>query len=188
MSGPMTAEVKGKMMINQFKPTWMIPAIYNITAAQLREMGIKAVFADLDNTLIAWDNPDGTPELKKWLHGLQDAGIPLVVVSNNSEKRIAKALAALGLPFVSRALKPLPFGIQKARHNLGLHQNEVIMVGDQYITDMWAAHSAGVQSVLVKPLVTTDAWNTRINRFFERFIKAQLAHRYPEKHFQEELK
>jgi len=53
---------------------------------------------------------------------------------------------------------------------------------------MWAAHSAGVQSVLVKPLVTTDAWNTRINRFFEQFIKARLAHRYPEKHFQEELK
>ncbi|AVK62393.1 YqeG family HAD IIIA-type phosphatase [Lactobacillus sp. CBA3605] len=175
-------------MIKQFKPTWMIPAIYNITPAQLRDKGIKAVFTDLDNTLIAWDNPDGTPELKKWLHALQDAGIPLVVVSNNSEARIAKAVSALELPFVSRALKPLPIGIQKARRQLGLRRTEVIMVGDQYITDMWASHVAGVASVLVQPIVKTDAWNTRINRFFERFIKARLAHRYPELHFQEELK
>ncbi|RRK09873.1 YqeG family HAD IIIA-type phosphatase [Lactiplantibacillus garii] len=175
-------------MIKQFKPTWMIPAIYNVTPAQLRARGIKAVFADLDNTLIAWDNPDGTPELKKWMHALQDAGIPLVVVSNNSEPRIAKALATLELPFVSRALKPLPLGIAKARHNLNLRRDEVVMVGDQYITDMWAAHLAGVNSILVKPLVTTDAWNTRINRFFERFIKLRLAHVYPDMHFQEELK
>ncbi|MFB9770636.1 YqeG family HAD IIIA-type phosphatase [Lactiplantibacillus modestisalitolerans] len=175
-------------MINQFKPTWMIPAIYNVTPAQLRAQGIKAVFADLDNTLIAWNNPDGTPELKKWLHALQDAGIPLVVVSNNSETRIAKALETLELPFVSRALKPLPWGIGKARRRLGLHKNEVVMVGDQYITDMWAAHLAGVASILVRPIVTTDAWNTRINRFFERFIKARLARVYPEQHFQEDFK
>ncbi|CAM3081300.1 YqeG family HAD IIIA-type phosphatase [Lactiplantibacillus plajomi] len=175
-------------MIKQFKPTWMIPAIYNVTPAQLRARGIKAVFADLDNTLIAWNNPDGTPELKKWMHGLQDAGIPLVVVSNNSEPRIAKALEKLDLPFVSRALKPLPLGIGKARKQLGLRREEVVMVGDQYITDMWASHLAGVRSILVRPLVTTDAWNTRINRFFERFIKVRLAHLYPEMHFQEELK
>ncbi|WP_047999516.1 YqeG family HAD IIIA-type phosphatase [Lactiplantibacillus herbarum] len=175
-------------MIKQFKPTWMISAINNVTPAQLRAQGIKAVFTDLDNTLIAWDNPDGTPELKQWLHALQDAGIPVVVVSNNSEPRIAKALSTLDLPFVSRALKPLPFGIGKARRNLGLRKNEVVMVGDQYITDMWASHLAGVASILVKPIVTTDAWNTRINRFFERFIKLRLAHLYPEMHFQEELK
>ena len=175
-------------MIKQFKPTWMISAINNVTPAQLRAQGIKAVFTDLDNTLIAWDNPDGTPELKQWLHALQDAGIPVVVVSNNSEPRIAKALSTLDLPFVSRALKPLPFGIGKASRNLGLRKNEVVMVGDQYITDMWASHLAGVASILVKPIVTTDAWNTRINRFFERFIKLRLAHLYPEMHFQEELK
>ncbi len=175
-------------MIKQFKPTWMIDAIYNITPAQLRAKGIKAVFTDLDNTLIAWDNPDGTPELKKWLHALQDAGIPVVVVSNNSHDRVAKALKALDLPFVSRALKPLPTGIHKARHQLGLRQSEVVMVGDQYITDMWASRMAGVASILVRPLVETDAWNTRINRFFERFIKMCLAHRYPTMHFQKELK
>ncbi len=36
-----------------------------ITPAQLKKLGIKAVLTDLDNTLIAWNNPDGTEELKK---------------------------------------------------------------------------------------------------------------------------
>ena len=28
---------------------------------------IHAVLVDLDNTLIAWNNPDGTPEVRAWL-------------------------------------------------------------------------------------------------------------------------
>lgn len=30
----------------------------------IKKLGIKAVLTDLDNTLIAWNNPDGTEELK----------------------------------------------------------------------------------------------------------------------------
>ena len=44
------------------------------------------------------------------------------------------------------------------------------MVGDQLITDIQAGNLAGVKTVLVKPLVETDKWNTRINRFFEKII------------------
>jgi predicted HAD superfamily phosphohydrolase YqeG len=37
-----------------------------------------------------------------------------------------------------------------------------------------AAHSAGIRSILVKPLVESDAWNTKINRFFEKILKHYL--------------
>ncbi len=40
------------------------------------------------------------------------------------------------------------------------------MVGDQLLTDVVASNVAGVRSILVQPLIETDAWNTRINRFF----------------------
>jgi len=49
------------------------------------------------------------------------------------------------------------------------------MVGDQLITDIQAGNLAGVESVLVKPLVETDKWNTRINRFLEKIIFFFLA-------------
>ena len=103
-------------MLDKFKPTWMVNSIYAVSPAQLKERGIRAVFSDLDNTLIAWNNPDGTPELREWMTTLQEAGIPLIVISNNSKDRVAKATANLDLPFVSRSLKPLSFGINRARN------------------------------------------------------------------------
>ena len=72
-------------MLEIFKPTWMVNTIYSVSPAQLKEQGVRAVFSDLDNTLIAWNNPDGTPELKEWMDALQEAHIPLIVISNNSK-------------------------------------------------------------------------------------------------------
>lgn len=105
-------------MLEIFKPTWMVNTIYSVSPAQLKGQGVRAVFSDLDNTLIAWNNPDGTPELKEWMDALQEAHIPLIVISNNSKERVGKAVNSLDLPFVSRSLKPLSFGIDRARKNL----------------------------------------------------------------------
>jgi HAD superfamily phosphatase (TIGR01668 family) len=153
-----------------FKPTWLVKAVYGLTPERLQQQGIKAILTDLDNTLIAWDNPDGTAALHDWLRTMEAAGITVMVVSNNNHDRIARALAKLALPFVSRALKPLPIGINRAVKQLGLPKSAVVMVGDQLLTDVMAGNAAGVRTILVQPLVTTDAWNTRINRFFERFV------------------
>lgn len=174
-------------MIERFKPTWMVDTIYNISPQQLKEQGIKAVFSDLDNTLIAWNNPNGTRELRDWMDELKAAGIPLIVISNNSAKRVAKAVEPLGLPFFSRALKPFSFGITLARRRLGLKQSEVVMVGDQLMTDIIAANSAGVRSILVKPLINTDKWVTYLNRFLEQFVMLDLRKNYPKMHWQEDL-
>lgn len=151
-------------------PTWFVQAIYGLTPASLKRNGIKAVLTDLDNTLIAWNNPDGTPELRAWLADMKEAGITVMVVSNNNRNRIARALAKLDLPFVARALKPMPVGIDKAVAHLGLQKREVVMVGDQLLTDIAAGNAARVKTILVKPLIETDAWNTRFNRFFENLI------------------
>ena len=94
-------------MLEMFKPTWMVERAYEISPAALKRQGIRAVFSDLDNTLIAWNNPNGTPELRAWMEELHQAGIPLIVVSNNSRVRIGKAVQKLDLPYVARSLKPL---------------------------------------------------------------------------------
>ncbi|WP_179395673.1 YqeG family HAD IIIA-type phosphatase [Lacticaseibacillus absianus] len=166
-----------------FTPTWLVSAIYTLTPERLAQHGIKAILTDLDNTLIAWNNPDGTPALKRWLHTMQAAGITVMVVSNNKHERIARALATLDLPFVARALKPLPVGIDRAVRQLGLNKSDVVMIGDQLLTDIAAAHTAGVRSILVRPLIESDAWNTRINRFFEGFVLRAMK----PLHYQEDL-
>ena len=123
-------------MFSKYKPTWMIDAIYKITPAQLKKLGIKAVLTDLDNTLIAWN--------------------------------------------VARALKPTARGFKLAEKKLGLKPSEMLMVGDQIMTDIRGANAAGIRNVLVQPIVDTDGWNTRINRFFERKIMKYLSKKHPE--------
>lgn len=158
----------------------MVDAIYQITPEQLKQQGIKAVLTDLDNTLIAWDNPDGTKELLDWLKVMDEAGIPVVVVSNNKASRVARAVQQFRLDFVSRAMKPFSAGIKSAQRKLGLSSNEIIMIGDQIMTDVRGANAAGIRSVLVRPIVDTDNWNTQINRFFERKIMRYLLNKHPE--------
>ncbi|PWG01028.1 YqeG family HAD IIIA-type phosphatase [Levilactobacillus bambusae] len=174
-------------MIDQFKPTWMVPAIYDITPDQLNKHGIRAILTDLDNTLIAWNNPDGTPELRRWMYQMHDAGITIVVVSNNSAARVSRAVAPLGLPFVSRALKPGTSGIERARRKGHWSKNEVVMVGDQLITDVWAANRDGVRSILVKPILETDRWNTRFNRHFEKKLWRRLKTAHDDLDWQEDI-
>lgn len=161
-------------MLNQFKPTWMIESIYTLMPDELKANGIKAILTDLDNTLIAWNNPSGTQELRQWLNEMKANQIPVIVVSNNNHKRVEKAVQRFDLPFVARALKPFKTGIQKALKEYQLQPDEVVMVGDQMLTDVLAANRMNIRSILVKPLMQTDAWNTRINRLMERKIQAQL--------------
>lgn len=180
--------LKGENMFSKYKPTWMVEAIYQITPEHCHSLGIKAILTDLDNTLIAWDNPDGTEELRHWLEGMQAAGIPVIVVSNNSHDRVSEALKFLNLEFIPRALKPFTRGINQGVKRLGLTKDEVIMVGDQIMTDIKASNTAGVRSVLVKPVVETDSWKTQFNRFMERKIMRYLKSKHPDMVWQGELK
>lgn len=167
-------------MFSKYKPTWMVDAIYKITPNQLKKLGIKAVLTDLDNTLIAWNNPDGTEELWTWILEMKNAGIPVVVVSNNKSSRIERAVQKFELDYVSRALKPSTRGFREAQKKLNLLSDELVMVGDQIMTDVRGANAAGIRSILVRPIVDTDSWKTRINRFFERKIMKHLAKKHPE--------
>ncbi|MCO4647351.1 hydrolase, HAD subfamily [Streptococcus infantarius subsp. infantarius] len=172
------------MSIDDYRPTFVVEAVYDLKADDLLRHGIHAVLVDLDNTLIAWNNPDGTPEVRAWLDEMTMADISVVVVSNNSYSRVDRAVSRFGVDFVSRSMKPFTRGINKAIKRYGFDRDEVIMVGDQLMTDIRAAHRAKIQSVLVKPLVKSDAWNTRVNRWRERRVWAKLEEKYGKTQYQ----
>ena len=152
------------MVIENYMPDFAVEAVYDLTVPSLQAHGIKAVLVDLDNTLIAWNNPDGTPEMKQWLHDLRDAGIRIIVVSNNTKKRVQRAVEK--------------FGIDRAMKEFHYEKSEVVMVGDQLMTDIRAAHRAGIRSILVKPLVQHDSFKTKINRARECRVMRKITEKY----------
>lgn len=175
------------MSIDDYRPTFAVEAVYDLKPDMLRENNIRAVLVDLDNTLIAWNNPDGTPELREWLDTMTEADIPVVVVSNNKYARVKKAVDTFHVDFVSRAMKPFTRGINIAINRYGFDRDEVVMVGDQLMTDIRAAHRAGIRSILVRPLVQSDAWNTKFNRWRERRMLAKIADKYGAIQYQKEI-
>ncbi|MET3557380.1 HAD superfamily phosphatase (TIGR01668 family) [Streptococcus rupicaprae] len=160
--------------MEKYRPTFALEAVYDLKVEDLEKHGIRAVLVDLDNTLIAWDNPDGTPEMKQWLHDMRDAGIKVVVVSNNTRERVRRAVEQLDIPFVPWSMKPFNIGIKKAMQRFDIKPEEVVMVGDQLMTDIRAAHRAGIRSILVRPLVQTDSKKTKINRWRERRVLKKM--------------
>ena len=109
---------------------------------------------------------------------MTEADIPVVVVSNNKYERVERAVANFHVDFVSRAMKPFTKGINEAIERYHFNRDEVVMVGDQLMTDIRASHRAGIRSILVKPLVQSDAWVTKFNRWRERRMWKKIEKAY----------
>lgn len=176
------------MSLKFLTPTYMVESIYDLSVDELRQHGIKTVLTDLDNTLLAWNNPEGTPELRQWLTDLRQGGLEVIVISNNTDRRVQQAVAPLGVDYVAWSLKPLPRGINYVLKKHHLNKHEVIMVGDQLLTDVWSAHLAGVRSVLVKRLIESDMWQSWLNRRIEKQAKKIIFKQNPKLKWEKSLR
>lgn len=166
------------MDIKNYLPDFIIEKVYNLSAEDLKRNNIKLVLVDLDNTLIAWNNPNGTIEMLKWLSDLKKENINIIVVSNNNKERVSKAVENFGVDYIYWALKPFTFGINKAIKKFNYSKDEIVMVGDQLMTDIKAAKLAGIKSILVKPLVENDSIKTKINRYREKKVMNRIIKEY----------
>ncbi len=133
-------------------PQYLFRSVGAITPQFLARQGIRALALDVDNTLAVHDSPDLPPAVAAWLEQMRAAGIALCIVSNNTKARVAPFAAGLGLPFVSMAAKPLPFGLMLARRRCGVPKRAFAAVGDQLFTDRLAAALYGVPGLVVRPL------------------------------------
>ena len=103
-----------------FKPTYVFNDITEITVDFLNKKHIKGLMLDLDNTLTTHNNPVPPQTSIKWLDKMREAGIKMMIVSNNSAERVTPFAQALGLPFVPKGKKPLPVGYSQAKNEMGL--------------------------------------------------------------------
>jgi uncharacterized protein len=161
-------------VLKRFLPNQHVQSIYEITPESLKERGIKGIITDLDNTLVAWDEACATPQLFEWLKRMQEAEIHVTIVSNNNERRVRSFSEPLKIPFISKARKPLTRAFQKAVMEMGLYKEDVVVVGDQLLTDVLGGNHLGVHTILVVPVAQSDGWMTRINRRIERFLLGMM--------------
>ena len=154
-----------------FKPTVLRRRVQELSPGLLRELGVRAVLLDVDNTIAPYGVRRPVAGAAQWARGLTQEGFRVVIVSNNYKKRVSSFAAQLGLPCISFALKPLPFGYVRAAKMLGLRCRDCAIIGDQIFTDVVGANLCGMKSVLLEPIEPEEGWTFRVRRHFEKGLR-----------------
>ena len=161
-------------MFKRFVPFAHAESIYKIDLSFFTKLGIKYVFADLDNTLDSYKQATPLKPAIELKENLEKLGIELIIVSNNRGKRVQKYSKDLGVKHWSTLGKPFATRICKIMKKLNINKDEVIMIGDQIVTDISCANGAKIKSVLTEKLVPEDQPTTRFNRLFDNPLRRKL--------------
>src|SRR5262245_7493489 len=152
------------------EPDLRFDVVEQIDVSTLASRGITGMLADLDGTLVG-DHQDDVPgSVVAWVDGLRAAGIGVCIVSNSGPARVAPVAAALDVPYVAHAAKPLRRGIDAGLRTLGRPANDVALVGDQLFTDVWGGRRSRLLTILVAPRSADQTLLTRLKRPLERLV------------------
>ncbi len=151
-----------------FKPHIKRDRITDITLDDVKSLGVNALLLDVDNTMSTHHGQTLTDGLMDWLALMQENGIKLIVLSNSKKRRVEPFANRIGLPFISTAAKPLPFGYFRAAKAVGEKRKNVAIVGDQMFTDMLGGWVSRVKKILLTPILPEDKWSFKVRRWLEK--------------------
>ena len=154
-----------------FRPDLQLKSVTELTPTLLAEHDLRSLLLDVDCTLKSYQSETVSDAILAWLDEMRKIGIGMCIVSNGKSKRIERFADSVQLPFVCIAMKPLPFGCQRAVRQMNFDPKTTAMVGDQVFADLMAGKLAGLFTVLIHPIQPEEEpWFTRIKRPFERLF------------------
>ncbi len=134
-------------------PDYSFRSLCAITPEFFKSRGINLLFLDLDNTMAPYSAVLPPEDIASWADNMKTNGIELFIITNNNgSKRVESLASAFGVDYIMGAGKPFAKGINKALKQLGRKPQETALAGDQIYTDIIAANSAGIVSIVVEPL------------------------------------
>jgi HAD superfamily phosphatase (TIGR01668 family) len=137
--------------------------VFSIDYDSLSKLGIKYLFFDLDNTLVANKVKLMSEEIKTLFFNLK-TNFKVIIASNNNIKRV-KLFASTSCEFLARCHKPFIRVIKRYQRINNISSSEVAFIGDQLYTDINVGSKCGFYTILVKPIAkSSDAFSTKISR------------------------
>lgn len=161
-------------MINKYRPDMYYPSFKDINLDLLKNKGIKVVLCDLDNTLVPNDVEYPADEHFEFVKRVEENDLKFVIISNNKEKRVGKFAKELNVDYICGAKKPLKFAFNKVFNKYQVSPSEVVLIGDQIMTDVLGANRSQVTSILIDQIVIKDIFYTRINRIWENIVLKKM--------------
>ncbi len=159
--------------MNRFCPDMYKKDLLSIDYKKLKDINIKALLFDLDNTLIESGNYQISKKIVELFNKLKK-DFKLYIVSNSINHRKLRIVAKdLEIPYIKDSRKPFKRGFKKLKLE-NIKPKEIAMIGDQVLTDIWGARRMGYYAVLVDPINNKEWIGTKLNRILEnRFLKKE---------------
>lgn len=159
-------------MFDLLIPDEMFSRYAELTPEYLKSRGVRTLLSDLDNTLAPYEMPAPDENLTAWIRSLSDAGIRLVLVSNNHPDRVDRFNENLHLTVFPDAGKPSRKAIRHAMDAVGADETSTAVLGDQLLTDCFAGKRMGLPAFIVPPIQDKTTPFFRFKRLLERpFIR-----------------
>ncbi len=153
-----------------FKPDVYLSSVLQVTPKLLTNIKVFAVIVDVDNTIRHYGKAELVAGVLNWVDGMKRCGIPLAIASNNFKRNIKPVANMLGIPYVSFSFKPLPIGLKKAAKMLGVNNENIAVVGDQFFTDVIGGKLQGFKTILVEPLSKEKGFLWKFRRSLENIV------------------
>ena len=158
-------------MINKlFKPKIYTKDIKEVDLNYLKDIGVKLIILDIDNTLVAFDKETVNQEALRFVKQIKSAGIIPVIISNNIEKRVQNFATALDCDYISFGLKPFKLSYLTIINKYRLSSSEICIIGDQNLTDILGGNRMGMLTILVDPIKNKDNFYGSFIRIMEKII------------------
>ena len=168
---------------NKFIPDIYEESVFDVDYIKLYESGIRLILTDLDNTLVSYKDGNVNDKLCKWISDRKNEGFEIMIISNNSSlERVKDFGEKLNIKYVSKAMKPLKGGFKKVlkKATRKYCSCEIVAIGDQLMTDVFAANRMNYTSILVKAIDRkTEKWTTKFNRSLEMHVLKRIMKKHP---------
>lgn len=157
----------------KLSPSYHFIVLSDVDIDWLKELGIKGLILDLDNTIVSEDDRYLSPRVEAWLNQVKESGIQIFLLSNGKRQTRFQAWKEhLNLSGIHHARKPFQSGFQQALRSMDLRSHEVIVIGDSFHTDVLGSKLSRMKSIQVSSLPHPKRW-------WEKLIGTYIQKSYP---------
>lgn len=161
-------------MFNFLIPDYYYHSIHDVDLSFFKELNIKGVLFDIDNTLEPYETIEPSEKTIRLFENLRNNGINVAVISNNHEERVKRFCSSLDVEYSFDSGKPSSKKILQAIERMGLKSDDVIIVGDQLFTDVWAGNNTKIKSMFVDRINNKESFFIKVKRLLELPIVAKI--------------
>ncbi|MCQ2794384.1 MAG: YqeG family HAD IIIA-type phosphatase [Bacilli bacterium] len=160
--------------MKRFTPTFYANNLYEIDPKFFVKNHVKVLLLDLDNTLESYRVKTPSKRTIDYIKRLKANGLRPVITSNNTGKRVRTYAKDLEIEFLAFVNKPFKGRLLRKLRALNINPDDCLIIGDQMMTDVQCGNSAHIRTLLTEKLVKEDPIRTKINRLFEKPLRARL--------------